>query len=216
VEWVAGWPVLDEDRYEVTPATTGFVDYFDRPELDLRWVVPGGEAASTMEPDPDSGLRILPAADGAVGTTGAVGLLCTRVRDLRWSADARLAGPGRFLLRLDHRHAYGLTVHDDRIEATARVGDLDIVLSSVLIPNEPPVLRIEAVTPASSAVPHGDAGPDEVVLSVIWPSGTQELARLDGRYLSTEVACGFTGRMLALGSTTVPAKVRSVTYQPEV
>lgn len=39
-----------------------------------------------------------------------------------------------------------------------------------------------------------------------------ELARLDGRYLSTEVASGFTGQMLAIGSTSAPARVLSVSY----
>ena len=66
--------------------------------------------------------------------------------------------------------------------------------------------------PHRPQVPLGNAGPDDIVLSVIGSGGPQELARLDGRYLSTEVASGFTGRMLALGSTTVPALVRSVSY----
>ena len=72
------------------------------------------------------------------------------------------------------------------------------------VPPGPAVLRIEAVAPRSNALPL--AGPDDIVLSVAGPDGRQELARLDGRYLSTEVATGFTGRMLALGAVTVPAR----------
>ncbi|MEV4016847.1 family 43 glycosylhydrolase [Nonomuraea angiospora] len=200
VNWVGGWPVFDEDRYDVPSANTAFTDRFDRPALDPRWVVPGGEPAVTVTAD---GLRI------------AEGLLCTRVRDLRWSAEATLESSGRFLLRLDHRHHYGLARYGDRVEASARVGDLDVVLATAFVPDGPVVLRIEAAPPASPTVPLGDAGPDEIVLSVGRPDGVRDLARLDGRYLSTEVASGFTGRMLALGSTTVPAHVRSVTYRPQ-
>ena len=69
--------------------------------------------------------------------------------------------------------------------------------------------------PASDILPLGNAGPDEIVLSLVEPARVRELARLDGRYLSTEVASGFTGRMLAIRATDVPAHVRSVTYRPE-
>ncbi|MGK5682336.1 hypothetical protein [Actinoplanes sp. URMC 104] len=72
------------------------------------------------------------------------------------------------------------------------------------------MLRLEAVAPASPNVPLGDAGPDDIILSL----GTEQLARLDGRYLSTEVASGFTGRMLALSAPTVAVHVRSVQYRP--
>ena len=41
-------------------------------------------------------------------------------------------------------------------------------------------------------------GPDEVVALVHGADGPVELARVDGRYLSTEVAGGFTGRMVGL------------------
>jgi hypothetical protein len=63
-------------------------------------------------------------------------------------------------------------------------------------------------------VPLGNAGPDDVILSLHDGDGFRQLGRLDGRYLSTEVASGFTGRMLAVGSTTAPARVVSVRYVP--
>jgi hypothetical protein len=144
---------------------------------------------------------------------GSAGLLCCRVRDLRWSAEATLEGSGRFLLRVDDRHAYGLGRHEDQIAAAACIGDLDVVLAGVPVPAGPVTLRIESVPARSSSLPL--AGPDDIVLSFAGPDGWQELARLDGRYLSTEVATGFTGRMLALAATEVPARVRSVTYRAE-
>jgi len=45
---------------------------------------------------------------------------------------------------------------------------------------------------------------------IVAGSGCHELGRLDGRYLSTEVASGFTGRMLGLGA----GRVLSASYAP--
>ena len=214
LRWVEGWPVLDEDAFDVPPAVTEFVDDFSSAEIDHRWVVPGGEVTASVERDPSGGVRILPAADAAAGPTGRAGLLCTRIRDLRWSAEAVLTGDGRLLLRLDHRHFYGLTRIGGEVVASARVGDLEAVLGTVTVPDGPAALHIAAETPAARTVPAGDAGPDEIVLSIRNKTGLTELARLDGRYLSTEVASGFTGRMLALAATSVPAHVQSVAYRP--
>lgn len=213
VSWVDGWPVMDEDRYQVPPVETAYDDTFDGPDLDHRWVVPGGEAATTTEPVPGGGVRILPAADGT--DDGSVGLLCTRVRDLRWSAEATLDGEGSFQLRMDRRHHYGLSVVAGEVRATARIGDLDVLVARTAAPEGPAVLHIESVTPSTPAVPLGDAGPDTIVLSLVDASGPQELARLDGRYLSTEVASGFTGRVFAFAASETPVVVRRMTYTPQ-
>ena len=212
VDWADGWPVFDEGRFQVPSTATAFVDTFDRPELDLRWVVPGDHASAFVGLGSAGGLHIRPTEGDLDGSVGSAGLLCCRVRDLRWSAGATLGGPGRFMLRIDDRHAYGLRRHEDRVAATARIGDLDVVLAESPVPAGSATLRIEAVAPRSTSLPL--AGPDEIILSIVGADGRRELARLDGRYLSTEVATGFTGRMLAVGATTVPALVRSVTYQP--
>ena len=68
--------------------------------------------------------------------------------------------------------------------------------------------------PRSAPVPFGYAGPDDITLSVDAGDGFVELARLDGRYFSTEVAAGFTGRMLALGSPRAGGRVLRVSYRP--
>ncbi|XVU27893.1 glycoside hydrolase family 43 protein [Actinoplanes sp. CA-054009] len=199
IDWKDGWPVFDTSRYEVSPAATAFTDEFTTGVLDQRWVVPGGEAESFVTHCADAGVDLAPG-----------GLLCTRIRDLRWHAEAVIDGPGRFALHFDDRHTYSLTRHEDRVEATARIGGLDIPLANVPAPDGPTVLRVEAVAPSTPNVPLGHAGPDDIILSL----GTEQLARVDGRYLSTEVASGFTGRMLALSATTGPVHVRAVQYRP--
>lgn len=213
VDWIDRWPVIDEKRYDVAPAPTSFVDRFDGAELDQRWVVPGGAPDATAVLDPTGGLIIRDATEPS--PAGDRGMICTRVRDLHWTADADLDGPGRLLLRIDDRHSYGLTRHDHEVQATVRIGDLSQIVHAICIGPGPVTLRIQAVPAASAPVPLGHAGPDTIVLSVDHSGGSRELARLDGRYLSTEVASGFTGRVLALASTTVPAHVRSFSYQRE-
>jgi xylan 1,4-beta-xylosidase len=214
IDWRDGWPVFDEDRYTVTAPDMGFVDNFTGPGLHQRWVMPGGDPAATVKPATAGGIELLPATGSRSDHELDAGLLCTRIRDLRWSAEVTLDGPGRFGLRLDHRHHYSLLRHGSRVDAIARIGDLDTVVGTVPVGAGPVALGIEAADPAVRPGLFANAGPDQIVLSVHSPTGRYDLARLDGRYLSTEVATGFTGRMLALGATTVPATIRQVIYRP--
>lgn len=212
IDWVDGWPVFDSERYDVRAGDTSFTDEFTGPDLDLRWVSPRSEPASVAAVEPGAGLVIRPVPDDPEG------LVCTRVRDLSWTADAVVGESGRFLLRIDDRHWYGLTFEGGQVRAEARIGDVTQVVASVPIDTNEVSLRIEALAPSDRPVPFGHAGPDDVVLSVlsvVASGGAQQLARLDGRYVSTEVASGWTGRMLALGTSGTTARVTSVTYRPQ-
>ncbi|HEU5130339.1 MAG TPA: family 43 glycosylhydrolase [Glycomyces sp.] len=208
VDWVDGWPVFDEARFSVPRPQTAFADDFSSPELDLRWVVPGGEPEAVAAPHPAGGLELRPAPDGGPG------LLCARVRDLAWSAEAEFDGSGRLRLLIDDRHWYEVVFEDGRVRAEARVGDLGHELGAEACPGPTAVLRIEAVAPETEGVSPTSIGPDEVVLSFGGGDGRRELGRLDGRYLSTEVATGFTGRVLALGSAGEGSRVRRAVYEP--
>jgi hypothetical protein len=209
VDWVDGWPVFDEGRFHTPLIDTGFVDDFRATPLDPRWVVPGGEPDSVAVVHPSGGVELRPLPDGSPG------LLCARVRDLSWTADATIAGSGRFLLRLDDRHWYGLTFHHRHVEATAHIGPIKTELGTVPVTGNRVVLRIQSVPPASAPLPLGNAGPDDVILSCDDGDGVRQLARLDGRYLSTEITSGFTGRMLAVGSFAGRARILSVRYEPQ-
>jgi len=76
------------------------------------------------------------------------------------------------------------------------------------------MLRISATPPKTQPLPFGYAGPDDVVLSVKQGTDFVEVARFDGRYLSTEVAAGFTGRMLTLGSPSPEGRIVTLSYAP--
>jgi len=178
VEWRDDWPVLLDPSPAVTPVDHSFTDDFTGSALHPRWVSPGG------------------------------GLLCVRARDPHWTAEAtidRTAGPARLVLRLDDRHWYALVTDTDtgaagRVDAVARIGDLEQTVGSLPITGDTVTLRIAAAAPAHAGAMSVTTGPDEIVLSV---DGT-ELARLDGRYLSTEVAGGFTGRVIGVAGDRRP------------
>lgn len=208
VDWVGGWPVFDEDRFEVPETETAFTEDFASPELHSRWVVPGGEPETVGVPHPDGGLELREAPDGSPG------LLCARVRDMAWGAEAVFAGSGRLRLLIDDRHWYEVVFEDGRVRADARIGGILHGLGSARCSGEEAVLRIEAVAPETEGVPPTSIGPDDIALSFDGGDGLVELGRLDGRYLSTEVATGFTGRMLAVGSAGGGTLVRRMTYAP--
>jgi xylan 1,4-beta-xylosidase len=74
------------------------------------------------------------------------------------------------------------------------------------------VLEIRAV-PDEGHFSSTALGPDQVVAGVVGPDGGfTELGRLDGRYLSTEVAGGMTGRLLGVWCSRGELLVRSFTY----
>ncbi len=106
-------------------------------------------------------------------------------------------GCGGLAVRLDERHHYAIEVSGTEVRAVARVGSLRTVVAARSVPAGPVALTVTITEPAT---PHGPCtGPDVVSLGVEQPGGTfTELATLDGRYLSTEVAGGFTGRVIGM------------------
>ena len=92
---------------------------------------------------------------------------------------------------MDEAAHYEVSVRGDRVIARARIGPLRAVVDDVPRPNGSVVLRVETRS--------GGAGPDIVVLGFEDDGGDfQVLAELDGRYLSTEVAGGFLGRVIGM------------------
>jgi hypothetical protein len=206
VDWVDGWPVFDAGRYAFVPPDTAFADDFAAAALDPRWVAPGSEPAAIAAPHPDGGLALRDPGDRSPG------LLCARVRDRRWSATAAFTGSGRFEVRIDDRHRYGLVFADGRVTAYARIGGVSADLGSAPVLAGAAELRIDAVECDAETLTA--YGPDDIVLSADAGGGAVELARLDGRYLSTEVATGFTGRMLGAGAAGADTRLVRVAYAP--
>ncbi|NQX12125.1 family 43 glycosylhydrolase [Microbacteriaceae bacterium VKM Ac-2855] len=215
VDWINGWPTIDEDRYSRALRLTRYVDTFDAPRLHQRWISPGAALADMATATPGTGLTLRPAR----AASGAISALTARVEDPWWSFEISMdttAGSASLLVRLDDRHWYELRAQDGYACAVARIGEIEAVVGeTVTIDASRTRLLAETVESESG-------GPDDVLFSAIINGSNQPIARIDGRYLSTEVAGGFTGRVVGIrpidgvvavhrveyiGSATVPESV---------
>ncbi len=144
----------------------------------------------------------------ALSETGEPSELFTRVGGDHWEAEF-LVDPGEgactVALRLDGAHWYGLRVADGEVTAVARIGQVRSVLGSRPLPDSPVTLRVRSTEPTWN-------GPDDIELGMSDGSGIDVLARLDGRYLSTEVAGGFTGRLVGVWTDSREVLVRRVRF----
>ncbi|KOX16358.1 glycoside hydrolase [Nocardiopsis sp. NRRL B-16309] len=120
-------------------------------------------------------------------------------------------GAGALEIRIDPGHRVALEVDGGRIRAVARAGPLTTVLGEAPASADT-VLELRVVEPTAPQYSR-ERGPDVIVAAVRTPRGTTELARLDGRYLSTEVAGGFTGRMVGVSCASGEIGVRFVEYR---
>jgi hypothetical protein len=210
VEWVDGWPVVVEDAFEVPVVDTSFDDRFETDQLSLRWIAPGHLPSTFTEVVPD-GLRIRSPHEGEARSQ-----LCVRVRDLAWEASVELdpsTTHGRFAVRMNDTHWYGVDVQDDEVRALAQIGPVQQCVGRAPRAPGPVVLRITATPPGPDAPDLEKHEPDFIELWVDRADGgSEQLARLPGRYLSTEVVGGFTSRVLSVEALDDVLTVRRVRY----
>lgn len=206
VEWVDGWPVISTDRYDIPPIQTAFKDHFDGP-LHARWVSPRVPLDEFTRPEGSGqGIVVSAAPEGAA--------LLARVRDDSWEVQVELqrgdGDVGRLLVRLDDNHWCAITAGDD-IVAEQHIGPNAIVLARTPAPRD--VVLWARSVPVPRSHPALQTDPDEILLGVTVDGHREELARARGRYLSTETAGGFTGRLAGIECTAGEILVRSIRYQ---
>ncbi|MER5479323.1 family 43 glycosylhydrolase [Streptomyces sp. NPDC002734] len=199
-------------------------------DLPLSWVAAGGFPADVLGPE-EGGVRRLTAR-------GEGGRTFVGRRQEHFAMTARVSldlaashGVGGLELRVDHRHAVTVEAGDGTVRAVATIGEARAVLGALSVSEltagepasgesaagEPPsgprvTLELRTAEPSGPSPSH-IPGPDEIVAGVVGPEGFRELGRLDGRYLSTEVAGGFTGRMVGLTCARGELAVTSFTYR---
>jgi hypothetical protein len=214
IDWTDGWPVVDEECYTVPDIDHSFVDDFTGSALDPRWFGTGMFPSTFTRRGPDGVGLVVDAESGGPG----IPLLATRVRDDEWTVTARVEatqGTGRLVLRIDDRHCCGLTFDSTSVEAAVRIGPATRTFGRADVPAGAAVtLRIRVRLPQSN--PYRE--PDEVDLIelclVAGDGDEQVLGTFDGRYLSTEVAGKFTGRVVgveALSGQVLVHEIRSQT-----
>ena len=224
VTWADGWPlpgevkpVMPAPAWPPQPAAAQPArDDFDSAGLHPQWVSvrsrPAADCSTTEKP----GWLTLHARgtspdDPDVTFTGRRQQhLSCRVRVL---GDAS-AGRGGLAVRLDERHYYAVELADGQVSVLARIGPLRQMVTARLVPGGTAVLRVEAHA-APPGLDHPLKEPDMLHLGLEEPDGSfSVLAELDGRYLSSEVAGGFTGRVIGMYAAAGTMRFDWFDYEP--
>ena len=208
VEWVDGWPVVDESGFAVPIVDHSFSDDFGGDRLHPRWVSPGRLPSSFIRrADPGLWLSVDPEVRDAHH------LLATRPMDAFWSAELELTpgeGTAGICLRVDERHAAEVMARADSVESRIRVGDLERRVEHALGGVESPTVYV-SVSPMEA--PPLLRGPDLIEVGVVVEGERIPLDRVDGRYLSVEVAGGWTGRVVGARVDEGTARIRAFRYR---
>jgi beta-xylosidase len=203
VTWVDGWPVVGE--LSSGPPATPVVerDTFDDGELRPCWVSVRDRSEQHCTTTARPGWLTLHARGSGVDDPGVVFVgrrqqhLSCRARTLVDPAE----GTGGLAVRFDEEHHYEIEVASGEVQVLARIGPLRTVVASRPVPSGPLVLGVQVDEARDLRDPR--TGPDTISFGVEEADGTLTvLATLDGRYLSTEVAGGFTGRVIGVYAAT--------------
>ncbi|WP_434739842.1 glycoside hydrolase family 43 protein [Micromonospora sp. SH-82] len=237
VRWVDGWPVVDpvEPRSEASPGWSPVDappprDDFDRATLAPAWISPRSRPEGSWSLTERPGWLTLHATGDTLDRPGH-----TFVGRRQQHPDCRITArldPGTaragLSVRLDEAHHYDLEVADGLARVVARIGPVRQCVAEVPVPAGPVELTVDVrttdvlpptVTSAKQAAERppgvGATGPDTLGFLVATGSGDPvTLAELDGRYLSTEVATGFTGRVVGMYVTEGTAAFDWYDYRP--
>jgi hypothetical protein len=201
-----------EERFDVPAPDHSFTDRFETGALDQRWISAGSFPALFTTPL-SPGIRI-----NAAAAKPGKAFIATRARDEVWAAEARLdtsKGSGRFAVRMDDNHWYGFDCDGGTVSAILNVGPLQQRVGRIDVPSGSlPTLRISALPGIKNAY-FGSDQPDMIELTVVTGDGTEHtFGSYDGRYISTEVAGGFTGRTISVEVLSGEVDLHSVQYVP--
>ncbi|WP_432050241.1 glycoside hydrolase family 43 protein [Verrucosispora sp. NA02020] len=243
VRWEDDWPVVDPVQ-EVTSAPAGsppalaappgpaaYRDDFDTAVLAPEWISLRDRPADVWSLTERPGWLTLRAAGRTLDRVG-VTMMARRQQHHDCRAAVRVdPGTGRagLTLRIDEAHHYDIEVGDGLVRVVGRVGPFRQVFGELPVPAGPVTLSIATrtddllpptVTAADQVTAPGApfgvraAACDTVSFEVLTGQGPVVLAELDGRYLSTEVAAGFTGRVFGLYVTEGSAAFDWFDYRP--
>jgi beta-xylosidase len=219
VDWVDGWPVVAELLPEMTRRPPGPLeiasesdrDDFDSASLDPSWIgVRRSPRLFASLAERPGWLTVRGEADTLDDFYPT--MVGRRQQHHRFVARAAVdlppAGEAGLTVYLDEKHHAEIGVRDDVIVVSVRIGPARTTLAQVPRPAGPVTLRIEAKP--------GGQEPDRLEFGFQDGAGNvTNLAEIDGRYFSTQVATGFTGRMLGMYAVSCLAAFDWFEYQPD-
>ncbi|MFC5827998.1 glycoside hydrolase family 43 protein [Nonomuraea insulae] len=222
VHWTDGWPVVGELAPSIDAAwpphpltASSARDDFDQEELHPRWLSLRSRRPEECGTRERPGWLTLHARGGSPDEPDVTFLgrrqqhLSCRTRTLIDPAE----GAGGLCVLQDEHHHYEIEATGTHVRVTARIGSLTTTVATHTVHPGPMVLRIDVLANKGG----GDARsePDTLELGVEDEDGAfTVLASLDGRYLSTEVAGGFTGRVIGMYASAGHVRFDWLDYEP--
>ena len=207
VDWTGDWPVIVEDRYIPASGRNDFADDFANPTLHPRWIAPGADPTSFAVPS-THGLQLR--AGRSQDEAAARHLLAVRAVDQEWTAAVLARGDLALTVRIDDAHQAMMERVGEVVTARVVIGPTDQVLARRSDLGDSAELAIRVVP--FGGQPGQRQGPDRVMLGVLRSGEFLDIASFDGRYLSTEVAGGFTGRVVGVEALGADAVVTRFAY----
>ena len=207
VDWASEWPVVIPGRYQEPQPTTSLLKISGRPNCTHAGSLPASPA-SFCHLDGTGGVTLN--AGRLPDDREAKRLLAVRACDAEWQVNLE-APPGdlSLIVRIDDAHWAGIERRGNVLSARAVIGPMDQILASRNGIRLGAPLALRAV---GNPQQHGvRTGPDRVELGYV-QDGFKVLAAIDGRYLSTEVAGGFTGRVIGVEALAGQARVARFEY----
>ncbi len=212
VEWADGWPRVGPVREQHPapaawhPSNSPGTRRLRRPRPRLHLDLPAQPTGRHLVPDrtprlADPRRRGPPRCSSAAANstpTAARPPGSTPARRPR--LPLRPHGRGPSLRHRDHRGVASVV---------ARIGPVRQRLAEHPVAPGPVTLTVDITATGADT-----RGPDTLTFSVEGPEGAVELAELDGRYLSTQVAGGFTGRVIGMYAAEGAAAFDWFDYQP--
>jgi beta-xylosidase len=224
VSWVDGWPVVGDvvprmsaPAWPARPVAPPPVrDDFDDARLSPLWVSVRSRPAESWSTTRPPGWLTLRARGSSMDDPDVTFVgrrqqhRSCRIGTMVDAADGR----GGLAVRLDERHHYGVEVGAGEVVAYARIGSTRAIVARRPVPEGPVRLRVDVIaSPPGEWDPRKE--PDVLRLGIQEPDGGFDvLAELDGRYLSTEVAGGFTGRVIGMYAAAGHVRFDWLDYEP--
>ena len=210
IRWEDGWPVFDERHYQVPQADTTFTDEFDGGALRPQWISRAGDPLAFAALGAD-GLALRSPGE----EHGEQEFLAVRARDEQWAAEAVIqSGCAKLIVWLDSWHWARVGRYPGVIRVEVAIGEIRHTLAEIAAsPGGAVTLAIRATNPAAQAG-RITSPPDHLAFGLMDGSEFRPLAGLDGRYLSTEVAGGFTGRVIGISAAAGGATIARFAYAP--
>ena len=204
VEWVDGWPVADPVELTTGRGAAAFHDGFDTPELGPEWI--GVRRAPSAVSRIEGGALVMTGEgrDMSHSQPTFVGRR-QRILDARISTVVTTAADGvaGLSIRYDEAHHYDVEVRAGRATGRVRLPSISHEVHADIAPG-----RVELaleLRPVATGFPSPGLSVDEqarrascdtIHLVAVDSAGVRhELAVVDGRFLTAESACSFTGRV---------------------